>query len=934
MKKIVLIVLLFVLSPYLKAQQFFNADNLCFGKMDSVQLYSQWSRARMLDFNKDGKKDFAVINKSQDTLYVFLNNGLANFTVTPAISAYIGSSSYDLCVADFDGDTYTDVVTINSFGDLSVFKNMTGSSLFLVNTLLNTTSNNLEVFRIEAADMNNDSKIDVVGSGKEFALNKLMAFTFENTSALTFGVVKTFNIFIGHDLKNNTPEVPFSVADFDSDGYNDFVVSTDDMTDTLEIYQNSGMAAINFGLPLIYKDPLGGYPEWINTQDLDGDSKPDISVSSFNGFSIIQNQGSFTFGTLYTSFGGTGKRFEIKDINADTNPDLIIVDGAGTFTFFKGTTSLVFPLGSYSSFTVPDSYRFLLEDFDGNAIPDFVFVGTSDSPYLINSRNFSFHLTTSYTSTNTSICPATPVQLFISNSHSYPGLYTWLPSATTGQNHVVTTGGTYSSIFSYTLPPGYGQCNLYSDTLNIQSFPTPTASINSNVAVTICDGTPITLSVTAISSLTTYTWSTGSSSLSISVTPSATSTYSLNLDNGCPGSQTFVVSVIPNPTVNISVPVTTICGGDSVLLTASGAATFTWSPVGPFTSTVSVKPPLTKTYTVVGTSTTGCKDTSLITITVNNAPLLSVIPSKPIICFPDTVTLSVTGATNYTWSTGSNSSFISVLVFTNTNYTITGSNGCTATLVYPLTGLPRPIVNIAISKSSVCYGDSLTLQAFGASTYSWASSVPNFYLGNIIYDYPVSNTTYSVLGQAPNGCYNYSVVSVNVFSVQPVTIPIVELCRGKTSDIMAFGALTYTWNTGFIGQTFSYTPPDLNPITYSVAATDINGCKSTASQDFIVSERCQLVIYNGVTPNGDGHNDYFHIGNIEQYPGNLVLIYNRWGQKLAEIKDYDNFSKRWSGTNQGEGKSVPSGTYYYVINLNNNSDLLKGYIELTKKDFN
>ena len=78
---------------------------------------------------------------------------------------------------------------------------------------------------------------------------------------------------------------------------------------------------------------------------------------------------------------------------------------------------------------------------------------------------------------------------------------------------------------------------------------------------------------------------------------------------------------------------------------------------------------------------------------------------------------------------------------------------------------------------------------------------------------------------------------------------------------------------------------------------------------------------------------FFRIDNIEQYPGNLVMIFNRWGQKLSEISDYNNSNNFWSGTSIGD-KTVPSGTYYYIIDLRNGSELLKGYIELTKRDTN
>ena len=57
------------------------------------------------------------------------------------------------------------------------------------------------------------------------------------------------------------------------------------------------------------------------------------------------------------------------------------------------------------------------------------------------------------------------------------------------------------------------------------------------------------------------------------------------------------------------------------------------------------------------------------------------------------------------------------------------------------------------------------------------------------------------------------------------------------------------------------------------------------------------------------------------------MIFNRWGQKLDEITDYNNTNNFWSGTNNS--KTVPSGTYYYIIDLKNGSELLKGYIAVS-----
>ena len=75
-----------------------------------------------------------------------------------------------------------------------------------------------------------------------------------------------------------------------------------------------------------------------------------------------------------------------------------------------------------------------------------------------------------------------------------------------------------------------------------------------------------------------------------------------------------------------------------------------------------------------------------------------------------------------------------------------------------------------------------------------------------------------------------------------------------------------------------------------------------------------LVIYNNLTPNGDGINDVLFISGIEKHPDNVVQIFNRWGNLVTEIKGYDNKGKAFRGLFNSE--ILPSGTYYYVLTYN------------------
>ncbi len=82
-----------------------------------------------------------------------------------------------------------------------------------------------------------------------------------------------------------------------------------------------------------------------------------------------------------------------------------------------------------------------------------------------------------------------------------------------------------------------------------------------------------------------------------------------------------------------------------------------------------------------------------------------------------------------------------------------------------------------------------------------------------------------------------------------------------------------------------------------------------------------IVIANALTPNDDGYNDFFHIINIEYYPDNQIKIYNRWGDLIYKKDGYLN---DWDG--KLNGNLLPTGTYYYVLNLNDGSEDYKGYV--------
>jgi gliding motility-associated-like protein len=87
-----------------------------------------------------------------------------------------------------------------------------------------------------------------------------------------------------------------------------------------------------------------------------------------------------------------------------------------------------------------------------------------------------------------------------------------------------------------------------------------------------------------------------------------------------------------------------------------------------------------------------------------------------------------------------------------------------------------------------------------------------------------------------------------------------------------------------------------------------------------------------ITPNGDNLNDFFFIEGIQNYPGNNIQIFNRWGNKVFDMTEYDN---SWQGTaNIGInviGTDLPTGTYYYILDLNlGSTEIKKGFVYIKR----
>ena len=142
-----------------------------------------------------------------------------------------------------------------------------------------------------------------------------------------------------------------------------------------------------------------------------------------------------------------------------------------------------------------------------------------------------------------------------------------------------------------------------------------------------------------------------------------------------------------------------------------------------------------------------------------------------------------------------------------------------------------------------------------------------------------------------------------------VTIGVPTPPSHGTTTINPDGTITYQPDRDFVGT---------DSFVYELC--NASGCHSGTVTVEVSSE---LKIYNAISLTGSGRNDHFHIGGIENYPNNVVRIYNRWGVEVFKVEGYDNVTKVFKGISEGRSTvepadKLPQGTYYYLIEYQDN----------------
>jgi uncharacterized delta-60 repeat protein len=282
---------------------------------------------------------------------------------------------------------------------------------------------------------------------------------------------------------------------------------------------------------------------------------------------------------------------------------------------------------------------------------------------------------------DTSICLGASVQLSANSSYGTIDSVWWTPSTGLDFDNIANPIASPVTTTSYVLHlrNQYGCIDL--DTVVVNIYPLPGPAITSSGPTSFCAGGSVTLTAQDTNSVSaSYSWSTGDTTQSITV--SASGTYSVNIlnNNACASQSTMSVTVNPLPSIAAGND-TSFCTSTSIQLCATGGVSYAWTPsFGVSDTTIACPmfgPTSTTTYTVYGTDANGC--TSSDTLTVSLYPL----PSIPVIT-QNIAVLTSTAASGYQWYFNGNpiagATGQSYTPTQNGNYYVvtTDVNGCSA----------------------------------------------------------------------------------------------------------------------------------------------------------------------------------------------------------------------------------------------------------------
>lgn len=274
---------------------------------------------------------------------------------------------------------------------------------------------------------------------------------------------------------------------------------------------------------------------------------------------------------------------------------------------------------------------------------------------------------------------------------------------------------------------------------------------------------------------------------------------------------------------------------------------------------------------------------------------------------------------------------------------VTSSEGCVDSLIQTMGSIyPQPKADFSVNPNEVCIGDAFNFTDHSQPTGSNAEVINEWHwnfgdgsspsqIKNPTYTY-ANDSTYEVSLYVFNnrGCVSDTAVkNITVHPYPVVSSPDVFVLSDGfiiLNPTVIGSDLSYQWTPGQYLDNPAIRNPKYTPgvdQTYRLTVTGIGGCVSF--DDLSVKVLKSPVIPNAFSPNNDGINDTWNILYLDSYPGCTIEVFDRFGRRMFYSQGYD---KPWNGTLNG--KEIPIGVYYYIINPKNGRKPMSGSVMILK----
>jgi gliding motility-associated-like protein len=565
------------------------------------------------------------------------------------------------------------------------------------------------------------------------------------------------------------------------------------------------------------------------------------------------------------------------------------------------------------------------------------------------------------TSNAPSICSNGSATLTASGASSY----TWSPagSLSSSNGSTVVAQPTVSTTYSVSGTSSLGCQNQSAFTLKVYSAP-PSAPLGVSGTATLCASDVATYSINEVANADTYSWTvpsgytilSGQGSTIISVSGGAVNaSICVTAMNACGSSGPSCINIeaFANPVVNVTSG-GPACAGNTIALTASGAASYSWNPATGLSSTsgatVSAGASAAGIVTVTGTSSSGCMATATIEVIFLQPPSAPVISGPSELC-PSSVaqfTLNPEAGSTYSWTRTGNlsinsqgNSTVEILVSGSGTLCAVGQNSCGMGTQACVQVIAKSVAQLTLTStgSVTCLSPTATLMFVSSAsniTHVWggpggfASTAPTPTI-NLPGTYAVvathlssgCNSTFTLVvpGNVTKPAFTASIIPAEcmetvskdngriIISSQPATNRFILFQGSSITGEPAYSGASTIQAGGIITSTL------VNPTTdqpYALRILTPEGCRNDTLLTLkAISCDNGLFVPQAFTPDGDGKNDLFVISGLPTGGDNAVTVFNRWGSKVFQQDDYDN---TWDGrSNVSGGDKLPRGTYYYIL---------------------